>query len=109
MSKSGSVLAIVLMLTASAPALAQGKKLGIGHPASPEQIAGWDIDVRPDGSGAPRYIRGVPTGPASPIVVAVTTSGDSLCAGVSYRTTAAAPDDIAKIQAHVRSRIHAMK
>ena len=63
----------------------------------------------PDGSGAPRYIRGVPTGPASPIVVAVTTSGDSLCAGVSYRTAAAGPDDIAKIQAHVRSRIHAMK
>jgi cytochrome c len=26
---------------------------GIGHVASPEQIAGWDIDVRPDGQGAP--------------------------------------------------------
>jgi len=27
--------------------------LGIGDPASPEQIAGWDIDVRPDGLGLP--------------------------------------------------------
>jgi cytochrome c len=25
----------------------------IGSPATPEQIAGWDIDVRPDGQGAP--------------------------------------------------------
>ena len=31
---------------------------------------------------APLYIRGVPTGPLSPIVVAVTTAGDTLCAGV---------------------------
>ena len=26
---------------------------GIGHVATLEQIAGWDIDVRPDGTGAP--------------------------------------------------------
>jgi cytochrome c len=42
----------------AAPAWAQGKKdmvrsYGIGHVATPEQIAGWDIDVRPDGQGAP--------------------------------------------------------
>ena len=53
MSRSASALAIALLLAASAPALAQGKKLGIGHAATPEQIAGWDIDVRPDGAGAP--------------------------------------------------------
>jgi hypothetical protein len=23
--------------------------LGIGHPATPAQVDGWDIDVRPDG------------------------------------------------------------
>jgi cytochrome c len=27
--------------------------LGIGHVASPSQIAGWDIDVRADGQGLP--------------------------------------------------------
>jgi S-disulfanyl-L-cysteine oxidoreductase SoxD len=26
---------------------------GIGRPATPEEIAGWDIDVRPDGQGLP--------------------------------------------------------
>ena len=26
---------------------------GFGEPASPEQIAGWDIDVMPDGTGLP--------------------------------------------------------
>jgi len=62
-----------------------------------------------DGSGAPRYIRGVPTGPASPIVVAVTTSGDTLCAGITYRTAAAGPDDILDLQAHIKSRIRALK
>lgn len=30
-----------------------GKALGFGAPATPEQIAGWDIDVRPDGVGLP--------------------------------------------------------
>ena len=62
-----------------------------------------------DSSGAPAYIRGVPTGPASPIVVAVTTSGDTLCAGITYRTAAAGGDDIRKIQAHIRSRIQALQ
>jgi len=27
--------------------------LGIGSPATPEEIAGWDIDIRPDGVGLP--------------------------------------------------------
>ena len=59
MSRSARLaLAFVCVLTLAAPAWAQGKKdtarnYGIGHAATPEQIAGWDIDVRPDGSGAP--------------------------------------------------------
>ena len=62
-----------------------------------------------DDDGVPTYIRGVPTGPASPIVVAVTTSGDTLCAGITYRTAAAGPDDILQLQAHLKSRIQALK
>ena len=51
-------LAAGMLLALSAPALAQAKKdaprnYGVGHVATPEQIAGWDIDVRPDGQGAP--------------------------------------------------------
>ena len=57
MSRSGR-LALACMLVLAVPVWAQGKKdmvrnYGIGHAATPEQIAGWDIDVRPDGQGAP--------------------------------------------------------
>src|SRR4029077_20707349 len=30
-----------------------GKHLGIGREATAEEIAGWDIDIRPDGVGLP--------------------------------------------------------
>jgi cytochrome c len=51
-------LSAALLVALAAPAVAQAKKetprnYGIGHVATPEQIAGWDIDVRPDGQGAP--------------------------------------------------------
>ena len=51
-------LAFPLAVLLVTPALAQGKKdairnYGIGHAATPAEIAGWDIDVRPDGQGAP--------------------------------------------------------
>lgn len=59
MSKSAKLAsAVLLALALAAPAYAQTKKeaprnYGIGHVATPEQIAGWDIDVRPDGQGLP--------------------------------------------------------
>ena len=59
MSRSARLaLSLTALLMLAAPAWAQGKKdmvrnYGIGHAATPEQIAGWDIDVRPDGQGAP--------------------------------------------------------
>ena len=33
--------------------IAAERKLGIGRAATPAEIAGWDIDVRPDGQGLP--------------------------------------------------------
>ena len=51
MSRSVSS-AMLIVMAVSAPAFAQGK-LGIGTAATPEQVAGWDIDVRGDGAGAP--------------------------------------------------------
>ena len=59
MSRSARLaLSLTALLMLAAPAWAQGKKdmvrnYGIGHVVTPEQIAGWDIDVRPDGQGAP--------------------------------------------------------
>jgi S-disulfanyl-L-cysteine oxidoreductase SoxD len=44
--------ALVAGLLLAAPAQA-GEKLGIGRLATPEEIAGWDIDIRPDGHGLP--------------------------------------------------------
>ena len=50
-------LAVAALLALATPALAQKRDMprnyGIGHAATSEQIAGWDIDVRPDGQGAP--------------------------------------------------------
>ena len=55
MSKWGSGLAAVLLL--ASPALAQQKAapkhFGIGAPIDAKALAGWDIDVRPDGKNAP--------------------------------------------------------
>jgi cytochrome c len=73
MSRSPSALALAALLTvglgagavqlAAAPESQPGapagatavaaKPLGIGRVAAPEEIAGWDIDVRPDGRGLP--------------------------------------------------------
>ena len=46
--------ALICLLLFSVPAFAQTRKhYGIGTPAAAAQIAGWDIDIRPDGQGAP--------------------------------------------------------
>ena len=31
----------------------QAERFGFGRPAAPEEIAAWDIDIRPDGAGLP--------------------------------------------------------
>lgn len=43
--------AAALLLLATLPASAGG--LGLGREALPEEVAAWDIDVRPDGAGLP--------------------------------------------------------
>jgi S-disulfanyl-L-cysteine oxidoreductase SoxD len=40
-------------VNSSAPAVQAAAKLGIGRTPAPEEIAGWDIDIRPDGVGLP--------------------------------------------------------
>src|SRR4051794_19604459 len=59
MSKSASLaVSAALLVALSVSVLAQATKnalrnYGIGHTATAGQIAGWDIDIRPDGQGAP--------------------------------------------------------
>jgi cytochrome c len=47
------ILAVAALSWASL-AFAQPAPVGLGTPATPDQIQGWDIDVRPDGSGLPQ-------------------------------------------------------
>jgi mono/diheme cytochrome c family protein len=53
MSKSRNLgFAVVLAAALASPATAG--KLGIGREATPQEVAAWDIDVRPDGQGLPK-------------------------------------------------------
>jgi cytochrome c len=44
---------MLLLMTFGVSAHAAERKLDIGRVATPAEIAGWDIDVRPDGQGLP--------------------------------------------------------
>jgi len=44
---------MLVLLIFGASAFAADRKLNIGRIATPAEIAGWDIDVRPDGQGLP--------------------------------------------------------
>lgn len=56
MSRSAKLVYGAVVLTAALaamPAVAKVGGYGIGEPATAEEIAGWDIDIRPDGKGLP--------------------------------------------------------
>jgi len=42
-----------MLAVASITGASAGANFGFGRPATPTEIAGWDIDVRPDGTGLP--------------------------------------------------------
>jgi cytochrome c len=44
---------ILAAIAAGALAAPKTKQFGIGREATPQEIAGWDIDIRPDGQGLP--------------------------------------------------------
>ena len=50
MSKSLKFAAIALLATTS---VVHAEGFGIGRTATPDEVAAWDIDVRPDGAGLP--------------------------------------------------------
>ena len=59
-----TVLASALVTVALPAASRAGESYGIGRTATPEEIAGWDIDVAPDGAGLPPGHGGVDEGRA---------------------------------------------
>ena len=51
---AGLLLALVAGIAwGAAPAAPKALAYGFGKPATPAEVAGWDIDVRPDGTGLP--------------------------------------------------------
>jgi cytochrome c len=62
MWKCLSIALVCLALVGTA--VAADRKLNIGRVASPAEIAGWDIDVRPDGQGLPSGSGSVKAGEA---------------------------------------------
>lgn len=52
MSTYKLIAIVALALTACTPVTPR-QRLGLGQTATPEQIRGWDIDVRADGAGLP--------------------------------------------------------
>ena len=57
-----AALAAVFALTAAAATA--DERYGIGRAATPQEIAGWDIDISPDGAGLPPGRGGVREGEA---------------------------------------------
>ncbi|TMV09729.1 c-type cytochrome [Ruegeria sediminis] len=53
MSKFLNLLAGIALVSTCAAAPAMAEKLGLGRAALPEEIAAWDLDVSPDGTGLP--------------------------------------------------------
>jgi hypothetical protein len=61
------------------------------------------------GDPVPLYIRGVPTGPLAPIVLAATTSNETMHAGVSWRTSAVGRDEIVRMWGEIVERIRTLR
>src|SRR2546423_10087777 len=53
MSKSRNFAIALVAVALATTASAQSAKHNIGRVATPQEFAGWDIDVRPDGRGLP--------------------------------------------------------
>lgn len=53
LAKMVYVVLLFTLLVAAMPASAKAGGYGIGTPATSDEIAGWDIDIRPDGKGLP--------------------------------------------------------
>ena len=55
MSSSRKALTLLALALSAGAAFAQAVRIeGIGRPATPKELAAWDIDVRPDFKGLPK-------------------------------------------------------
>ncbi len=51
----GLVIAVLVVLVGASWSLGQGGagRFGLGRPATPQEVAGWNVDIAPDGAGLP--------------------------------------------------------
>src|SRR5262245_27060852 len=52
-ARNAALISLLLLLAFSVTAHGGDRRFGLGRDATPAEIAGWDIDVRPDGQGLP--------------------------------------------------------
>jgi hypothetical protein len=75
-------------------------------------ITSLDVNALWPGGGGrsptPEYLRGVPTGPLSPLVLAVTTTADVLNIGVTFRRTAFSRDAVEAVTSRLRGSIESL-
>lgn len=65
----------------------------------------WD----PTATAVPEYVRGVPTGPLAPMVLAATTAAGSVCIGISYRRAAFTRPEVDAMWAEMLGRIRCLQ
>lgn len=53
MRMAKSTLAVLAVMAFSSTSISAGQLFGLGRTATPEEIAGWNIDIRPDGTNLP--------------------------------------------------------
>ncbi len=73
MSRFPELTALALAALIASPAAAQ---MGLGREATPDEVAAWDIDVRPDGLGLPEGSGDVMTGEPLYVEKCATCHGD---------------------------------
>ena len=73
-------------------------------------VSSLDVDSlwRDAASKPPLYVRGVPTGPLSPLVAAVTTCGERMFIGLSFRSTAISREDASALGSDLVTRIRTL-
>jgi hypothetical protein len=63
----------------------------------------WPLATR---EGPVDYLRGVSTGPVTPLVLSATTAGDHINIGLTYRLTVFSIEEIGAVQARLLDFVH---
>lgn len=88
-----SLLALLSFTPVIGAAADEPERFGIGRPATPEEIAAWDIDVMPDGTGLPPGSGSVAEGAAIYAAQCAVCHGKTGVEGPNDRLVVYGPDE----------------